>query len=309
MNYWWVNHKQTHRMELEGGYIWSPKTSKGGATNQTYINLTDAEVNDLVFSYAGGEIKAIGLVTQKYIENPKPPEFGQTGNQWANEGWLVEIDWRKLERPFRPRDYIGEIAPLLPERHSPIRKNGNGNQGCYLAGISEELGRVMLDIAERNNLAISDRIVESHTMIVDHTIERQIREGNLPETEKEQLIKARQGQGIFRLRLESIENRCRLTGVNDKRLLVASHIKPWRDSTNVERLDGNNGLLLSPHVDKLFDRGWISFSDEGRVLCVSQDILKTMKRWSLNPNMDVGAFNAKQKFYLAHHRQNTYRSL
>ena len=108
---------------------------------------------------------------------------------------------------------------------------------------------------------------------------------------------------MFRLRLEGIESRCRLTGVSDKRLLVASHIKPWRYSTNPERLDGYNGLLLSPHVDKLFDRGWISFSDQGKILCAKQDIKKVMLRWNLNPEMDVGSFKSEQRAYLAYHRR------
>jgi hypothetical protein len=290
-------------MEIEGGYIWSPKTNRGGGPNQTYLNLTNAQVNDRVFSYAGGEIKAVGVVTHKHIENPKPPEFGQTGNQWADEGWLVEIEWQKLERPLRPKDYINEIAPLLPQKHSPIRTTGNGNQSCYLAAISERLGLLLLDLLRRDNLEVPDRIAESSVALEDNSIETKIREGNLSKTEKEQLIKARLGQGVFRLRLEGIESRCRLTGVSDKRLLVASHIKPWRYSSNPERLDGYNGLLLSPHVDKLFDRGWISFSDQGKILCAKQDIKKVMLRWNLNPEMDVGSFKSEQRAYLAYHRQ------
>lgn len=307
MNYWWVNHKQTHKMEIEGGYIWSPKTSKGGIRNQTYINLTGTKTKDLIFSYADGEIKAVGIVAQNYVESQKPPEFGETGKQWADEGWLVKINWQSLEYPFIPKHYLDQIAPLLPDKYSPIQKNGNGNMGCYLASISEELGRLILSKIEENNLKIPAGIVDAQTILVDNTIEQQIREGSLPETEKEQLIKARYGQGTFRIRLEKIEYRCRMTGVYDKRLLVASHIKPWRDSNNEERLDGSNGLLLSPHVDKLFDKGWISFSDKGDVLCTDQNIRKTMEQWSLNPNMNVGTFNYKQKLYLDHHRQSIYQ--
>ena len=81
----------------------------------------------------------------------------------------------------------------------------------------------------------------------------------IPETDKEQLIKARRGQGTFQVRVEAIEAACRVTGVKDRQFLVASHIKPWRASDNAEKLDGNNGQLLSPHVDKVFDNGWITF--------------------------------------------------
>lgn len=76
------------------------------------------------------------------------------------------------------------------------------------------------------------------------------------ETDKVELIKARRGQGIFRRRVLATEPYCRLTGVSDPRFLRASHIKPWVVSDNNERLDGNNGLMLSPHVDHLFDGGY-----------------------------------------------------
>jgi len=294
-------------MEIEGGYIWSPKTSKGGIKNQSYINLTDAQVNDLVFSYADGEIKAVGIVAHNYVESPKPPEFGETGKQWANEGWLVKINWQPLEYPLRPKKYLDQIAPLLPNKYSPIQKNGNGNMGCYLANISEELGGLLLNSIEGKNLKILTSIFDAQTVVEDNTIEQQIREASFSETEKEQLIKARYGQGTFRIRLEKIEHRCRMTGIDDKRLLVASHIKPWRNSDNVERLDGYNGLLLSPHVDKLFDKGWISFSDQGGILCADPDIRKIMGKWGLDPSMNVGDFKDKQKFYLGYHRQSIYK--
>lgn len=307
MNYWWVNHKQTHKMEIEGGYIWSPKTSKGGIKNQTYINLTGAQVNDLVFSYADGEIKAIGIVAQNYVESPKPPEFGETGNQWADDGWLVKIDWQLLEKPFRPKNIIDQVVPLLPTHYSPIQKNGNGNQSCYLANINENLGSLILLNIEKDNIEISSGLTDAQTIITDNNIEKDLRWDNIPETEKEQLIKARYGQGIFRIRLEKIEHQCRITGVEDKRLLVASHIKPWRDSDNMERLDGYNGLLLSPHVDKLFDKGWISFTDQGRILCGDRDIRKIMEKWGLDPSVNVGDFKNKQKFYLGYHRHSIYK--
>jgi len=73
-------------------------------------------------------------------------------------------------------------------------------------------------------------------------------------------------QRLFRERLIGIEKGCRLTGIEDLRFLRASHIKPWADSTHSERVGGENGLLLAPHADLLFDRGWISSSASGRLL-------------------------------------------
>ncbi|MEO8526672.1 MAG: HNH endonuclease signature motif containing protein, partial [Caldimonas sp.] len=59
-------------------------------------------------------------------------------------------------------------------------------------------------------------------------------------------------QGRFRSRVELTEPACRLTGVKDRRMLRASHIKPWAKSSNLEKLDGQNGLMHAPYVDHLF---------------------------------------------------------
>src|SRR5437868_223260 len=88
----------------------------------------------------------------------------------------------------------------------------------------------------------------------------------LPATTRDALIKARVGQGLFRRNVSSIEHRCRITGVSYPTHLFASHIKPWRESTNEERLSGENGLLLTPSMDHLFDRGFISFEDSGELI-------------------------------------------
>lgn len=78
--FWWVNHNQTYSAEVGGGYIWSPKTNRNGSKNQTYINLTLTRPGDVVISYAGGLIKAIGLVAAPCSEKSKPSEFGSAGD-------------------------------------------------------------------------------------------------------------------------------------------------------------------------------------------------------------------------------------
>ncbi|HEX6648296.1 MAG TPA: hypothetical protein VF075_02110, partial [Pyrinomonadaceae bacterium] len=128
MSFWWVNHKQTHKEEIDGGYVWAPKTKKNGATNETYTNLTRTEINDTVFSYANGNMMAVGRVIGPWREATRPTEFGNIGKQWDSEGWLVPIEWVPLEYPFSPRAYLSRLVELLPERHSPIRETGLGNQ-------------------------------------------------------------------------------------------------------------------------------------------------------------------------------------
>jgi hypothetical protein len=89
---------------------------------------------------------------------------------------------------------------------------------------------------------------------------------NLPETERQSVIKARVGQGIFRKQLLELWEGCAVTDVRLPNLLRASHIKPWRFSNNSERLNPYNGLLLLPQYDQLFDQGLISFDESGEIL-------------------------------------------
>lgn len=84
------------------------------------------------------------------------------------------------------------------------------------------------------------------------------------QTEKDILIKARVGQGKYRSNLlNKYEGKCIVTGIDKSKLLVASHIKPWAICENNERIDTENGLLLSANIDRLFDSGLITFNDEG----------------------------------------------
>ena len=126
-------------------------------------------------------------------------------------------------------------------------------------------------------------------------------------TEKEQLIVARRGQGVFRANVLQLEPRCRLTGVTDPNHLRASHIKPWKDSSNSERLSCNNGLMLAPHMDHLFDEGYISFTDVGDLLVSKECPLPVLAAWGVSPNMNVGPLRLAQRPFLAYHREHCFK--
>ncbi|HEY5566297.1 MAG TPA: HNH endonuclease signature motif containing protein [Gammaproteobacteria bacterium] len=100
----------------------------------------------------------------------------------------------------------------------------------------------------------------------------------IAETEKSALILARRGQGLFKQRVRLLERRCRITGVDRIEHLRASHCKPWRSSDDGERLDGENGLLLTPTIDHLFDRGFISFEPDGKLLVSPVAHLPSLER-------------------------------
>jgi predicted restriction endonuclease len=109
--------------------------------------------------------------------------------------------------------------------------------------------------------------------------------------------------------VRSIERACRVTKVERMEHLVASHVQPWRDSSNDQRLDGENGLLLTPTIDHLFDKGFISFEDSGQLIVSPVADPKSLKRMGVDSvgRVNVGAFSQGQRRYLEFHRENVLR--
>ena len=325
--YWWVNHKQTARQEIEGQYLWSPKTSSNGARNQFYDNMRRANPGDLVLSFANGLIKWVGRVAEFAFTAPKPTEFGTTGPYWHNEGWLLPVFWTELDPPVRPKAMIDVLGPLLPKKYSPIRpQTGDGNQGVYLAEIARPAFDAIVAASAVNYPLLARGGANSLSFqavkeMLDDRAERAIRgDAGLDSTVKEAVIQARRGQGRFRANVERIEKACRLTRITNPSLLIASHIKPWRScDTADERLDGMNGLLLTPDADLLFDRGFITFHDDGEVRVSPRFDNKDLRRLGLGdlamPRPGFGeapmpwtteAFASEQCKYLAYHRAQVY---
>nr|WP_320114040.1 HNH endonuclease [uncultured Desulfuromonas sp.] len=125
--------------------------------------------------------------------------------------------------------------------------------------------------AQKRIIICIDRNVDPESLVFDSGEKLQNQEfpeinTSLSETEKAYIRTARIGQGQFRKSLiEAYRGRCPITGIENEQLLIASHIKPWKKCTNAERLDPNNGILLSALIDRLFDQGLITFEDDGSV--------------------------------------------
>jgi predicted restriction endonuclease len=125
------------------------------------------------------------------------------------------------------------------------------------------------------------------------------------ETTRQALISARLGQGQFRVDLERRWNgRCALTDCGIIAMLRASHIKPWAKSSNHDRLNPDNGLLLAAHVDALFDCGLISFADDGRMI-MSAQITDDLKQLQLPERLRRKPTKEERPF-LAYHRRHVF---
>lgn len=130
---------------------------------------------------------------------------------------------------------------------------------------------------------------------------------SIDDTTRHQLVAARAGQGWFRSECMKIFPSCPLTGISFTALLRASHIKPWRAcQSGFERLDPFNGIMLAVHIDVLFDKGYISFTNSGELLIsveLDKDLLQQMKISVTK----VPAFSANAHKYLEWHREKLFR--
>jgi putative restriction endonuclease len=273
---------------------------------------------DLVFSFVDTRIVAIGTVASYCYESPKPTEFGGVGLNWEAIGWRVRVNFVSLLNKIRPKDYIDVLRRVLPSRYSPLQDSGNGIQSVYLTeapmpfaevliGLIGKEAALMNDPAARSTLQTPMQVENADLEIWEHHIESAIEsDRQLLETEREALIVARRGQGLFKQRVMQVENRCRITGVTNPIHLRASHCKPWRDSSNEERLNGENGLLMTPTVDHLFDRGFISFEDSGLLIVSPVAHALSLNRMGVETNrvINVGPFTRGQKQFLDYHRES-----
>ena len=235
--FWWVNHNQTARQEIDGQYLWSPKTEGNGARSEFYNNMRRATPGDLVLSYSGQAVRYVGRVAEFAFTAPKPEEFGDTGGYWSHEGWLLPVFWTPLTTPVLPKALIGTLGPLLPKRYSPIHPvSGSGNQKAYLAAIPEDAFEAVVAGAIFSHDALArggsnSLTFEVVTDLLEDVVERRIAaDTQIEDTMKESVILARRGQGKFRANVEAVERSCRLTGVANPALLPA-----WKSCCAKER--------------------------------------------------------------------------
>lgn len=279
-------------------YAWIP--DKNGKFRTPQEMTRELLPDDFVYNNKNGWLSAIGFEVnaKKLSENEEKKQAIQEQQRKDREKLAKDAGFSS----FGEMEKAKEFAEMSPDEKALWEK--------FKKQIEEKKDKAKLREQRRNqsrNEKLEKQAQPTHETNEEKENdeeENRIKHRNNSKYEETQLINARYGQGTFRANVERIENKCRLTNVTHKKFLIASHIKPWRKCTDQEKLDGNNGLLLSPHVDKLFDKGWISFTDNGEIICASIIVEEVMEMWNLDIDAFVGDFNEKQKNYLAYHREN-----
>jgi hypothetical protein len=309
LNFWWVNQGKTYKHEVGQDFMWAPITKSDGKEINSYNNMKRLSPGDIVFSHSKNAIRAIGIVQSKSYKAPQPDFKGDGSSNWSEIGWYCDVIFNELKLPIDYKLMIEKIRPLLPTKYSPIDRNGNAVLS-YLFKIDQSLGKLLLDSSEIEQEIIDSLAVraevESQIELDDLEEQKIFQKQNLGPLEKENLVKSRRGQGVFKTNVKMYESSCRVTGLKDRSHLTASHIKPWGKSSDQEKIDGNNGLLLSPHVDRLFNYGYISFQNNGDILVSSKLRKEVLDAWSIIPK-NVGKFRLEQFAYLEYHRKNIFK--
>lgn len=267
------------------------------------------EVGDQVFFWraiGSGDRALSGVIAEaEIIEQPRTQaDDAGAASFWVNKGGTA--DWMLPQERVRLR-----LLRVAEENNILNRDVAAANP--ILAGMQVLTGRTGTNFLLKPNEAdaLSALWASAHTVAIatattTDPVEADIAavqsDPSIPETTRLALIQARRGQGQFRAGLmRRWQGACAVTGLAVTQILRASHARPWRDSTNAERLDPNNGLLLAANLDALFDAGLISFDDDGAMLVSAALSVKDCSTLGL-PAALRGPLTAVERAFLAFHR-------
>lgn len=264
-----------------------------GAPSGAKNTVSKMNVNDYILLVTEtGESGFIPILGQiKYILKDKNEALSRT--LWGDNNFPYIFMFDKVDIQYSWKRFINDVG----------YKNNFRPAGQMYRVLDERIKNIdefIKLIANTHFDKIANGISQPDFDEINHIIKSK----NLTITEKERLIKARVGQGEYRKKVLELYNRtCVATGVNFEKFLIASHIKPWSKSTNKEKLDPYNGLLLSPNIDALFDKGYISFSDEGTLLVSA--LLN--QEYTLDLNINHIKLFGKSKKYMKYHREKIFK--
>lgn len=245
----------------------------------------EIQIGDIVYIYVGKPVSAIKykcIVNKIGLESIEidDSKYVINGTTFENYGRYMELQ------------LVSKYADEL--KLSNLRIHG-------LVGNIQGPRRTVEELSEFIN-SIDDN-AEKKLQSICHEIDQTAYLGS----DREAIIKVRVNQGIFRdVLVKRYGEKCCLCGVTGKSFLVASHIKPWSDSSPEERTDVNNGLLLCPNHDKLFDGGWISFDDNGSIIISGKLDKANCVFLNVNNQMHIELSEGNKK-YLIYHREKVFQ--
>ena len=266
------------------------------------VHKSEIEIGDKVAFWVGGNsdpgIYMFAEIAGNLTSGPHYQIKGKTAN-YVKFGKCTTLPLSPvlMESMFKSKSLSKTLKYIRKSHQSPVRLSASDWKF-----LTAEQKRISKRAKSEKRISAEQRIT------TEDKEEKRISRAyvNKP-TQRKALINARSGQGHYRSELIKREKRCRITGISDKAFLVASHIKPWAISNDKEKLDSNNGLLLTPNLDRAFDRGLISFSSNGKILLSKRLSGAVLKVLGVNSSTHIGALNLAQQKYLKFHREKVFK--
>ncbi len=247
-----------------------------------------------------------------YHEAKEAESFGELvtlfGKTYPLLAYFFFIKDRSKYLPIAPT-FFDRTFKLLGANFKTSRRCSWENYSVYI-GLISELKNMLAD-AISTEVTLLD--AHSFAWMLSEQMESESKLADVQEyldlssTERDAIVKARIGQGQFRNHLIDYWSACAVTGCTESKLLRASHIKPWSESTIAERLNLYNGLLLSPTLDACFDAGFVSFDDIGNIIVSGKLSEGDLKALGIYRDMKLAKIETGHKKYLAYHRKNIFK--
>lgn len=301
MNFYIVMQGRTYGEEKSKGVIWSLIKDKSGQTPHFWERMKEVTAGDAIFHYVKGEIIAISIAKRDCYEGKNPYQESD-----STVGFTVETAYEELEKPLSIKENLKAIRPLLPVKYSAFQEDGDGNQG-YLYPCNELLALKLLELISDLNIYEEAQEQLEFAIGTIASKERNTLAPILAETESEAKMKLRKGQQKFTQGLSPLwDHQCALCEIDLPELLRATHSKPWKDSTDEERLDIYNGLLLCCNHEILYEQGYIAFDGSGKIHISSKIDPSEYGRYSIHAKMRVNR-REENKPYFKWHKRNVFR--
>jgi 5-methylcytosine-specific restriction protein A len=233
--------------------------------------------NPNIFSYTGegqvGDMRFIrgNLALRDHVQNGKRV-FLFEGDGRGNAKFICEVEVIDVDY-FQAKDRVGNVREAI--------KFFFKRKGVIIS--------------------IQPKEINTLTTAADPLMEYGYKMPN--KTERKGLVTSRVGQGAYRKRvIYRWEGKCAVTKFDKLDILIASHIVPWNESTDNEKLDVHNGILLSPDYDALFDKHFITFENNGKILLSDKIETQAFAKIGVIGNEKVKNFNQSNFDYLERHR-------
>lgn len=304
LNSFIVMQGETYQEEKRMGLLWTPQHDKSGMVPHSYRRMEEIKKGDRIFHYVKGFIIAISVAKENCRSGSKSSLLNTSADE-DEKIFAVSAEYHELENPLNMGTYITELNSMLPVKYSAFQEDGTGNPG-YLYPCNEELAIKLLEGISMLNVYAPEEEQLELVMEVVRTTEHNPLVSLIAETILEAKTKMQRGEQQFGKRLSRLWNKsCPLCGMDLEPVLKATYAKPWKDSSDPERLDPYNGVLLCSNHNAMYLAGLISFNANGKLQIAKKIPAEKYADYGLNEKAKIPVY-PENGVYFKWHRKNLF---